>query len=1148
MRVYIRPQIVLSGVAAKCRKFWLIAAATLAPSFLVVSEPALAQACGPLVNGSVTCTSGPNPYPGGISYTTPNPPPNTNLSVTLQSDVNVVFQNPGTAVLVHNIAGGSAVLTANGATIDNTASPNSTDQIGLSAIAENGAGDAIVAATGKIDVRAIAGGNGIVAAVNGSGALASVIYDGPGVSSSGGVSTAIQATNRAANGNAVIDAAGNMSGFVPAGFQQFSGLFANAEGNGDASVRYRRGTIDVQGNFANGIFAFAGGSATIITDPGTTIIVSGTNPGDSSPTQPVKPGIDAESGAGTAAGGQTVTVTAASTIMAFGTVAPDSNKFNNPVAIRALSFLDAPISVTYTGPGMTTVGGGGIGILALSGSGNINVNSSGPITANGIGAFGILADSGMVLNMAIGALPGVGGPIAVMATAPISTQGVEAPGIWANSTTGAVRVDATNVSALGQFSMGIKATGGGPVVVNIPTGGSVMGGWQVDVTGVGPTLGLPAAGIVLGSTGSTAILTNNGSIGALSDRAVFGDPSIINNGTMTGFVQLTGINDYTNNGTFNFRHFADTNGDGVRDTLRVAVSDLGSGPSTFTNNGRLALLGGPGATTLDGTGQYLPFGLAVNSMALGGPVQGQILGATTFTNSGVIDLQANPVAGDVLVISGGHAPGTSGGGTFISNGGSLLIDTVLNQGGAASHSDILVVDGTQVGAAGATLMSVHNAGGAGAETVGNGIPVVQVLDPSRSAGGAFALVGEVRGGAFDYRLFQSGLNGSDPGDWFLRSSFVNGPGGPEEPIGPSPPPPVLPPGVFPIIGPELATYGVVQPIARQMGLTTLGTLHERVGDAAADAACLSAAAIGSSATFDGAAITKAPPVPDGGCRPTVWGRLFGQQIDNHYQAFADPRASGQVAGIQTGVDVWRGSFIPGHSDTAGLYFAYGNGKVGVDGLVTNPAATAYILQHTGSVNLNAYSLGGYWTHYGPTGWYIDAVLQGSFYNGNATTPFANLPTNGTGFTSSLEAGYPILLPWFGPRFVLEPEGQIIWQHVSFQDANDGLGPVGLGTTSGASGRLGLRGKWTISDPAGRVWQPYLLANVWRDWGANATTMFGPDPVPLLERATRLEFAAGFSAKLLPGLSLYAQAGYQFATSSEQRRDGVKGDFGVRYSW
>ena len=45
-----------------------------------------------------------------------------------------------------------------------------------------------------------------------------------------------------------------------------------------------------------------------------------------------------------------------------------------------------------------------------------------------------------------------------------------------------------------------------------------------------------------------------------------------------------------------------------------------------------------------------------------------------------------------------------------------------------------------------------------------------------------------------------------------------------------PPPDPLPPGVYPIIGPRLATDGVVQPIARQIGLTMLGTLHERIGD------------------------------------------------------------------------------------------------------------------------------------------------------------------------------------------------------------------------------------------------------------------------------------------------------------------------------
>src|SRR4029077_9127226 len=110
-------------------------------------------------------------------------------------------------------------------------------------------------------------------------------------------------------------------------------------------------------------------------------------------------------------------------------------------------------------------------------------------------------------------------------------------------------------------------------------------------------------------------LINDGNIGALSDRAVAGDPVVINNGTITGFVQFTGGgNSIENNGVFNLRHFADTTGTG-RDTLRVAIADLGDRPNnSFTNNGTLALPQVTGATTLDSTGQYLPLGNPNNAM------------------------------------------------------------------------------------------------------------------------------------------------------------------------------------------------------------------------------------------------------------------------------------------------------------------------------------------------------------------------------------------------------------------------------------------------------------------------------------------------------------------------------------------------------
>ncbi|AIP33886.1 outer membrane autotransporter barrel domain protein [Paraburkholderia xenovorans LB400] len=390
---------------------------------------------------------------------------------------------------------------------------------------------------------------------------------------------------------------------------------------------------------------------------------------------------------------------------------------------------------------------------------------------------------------------------------------------------------------------------------------------------------------------------------------------------------------------------------------------------------------------------------------------------------------------------------------------------------------------------------------------------------------------------------QPGTPSSPPGQPGAPSSP---PGQPETPSSPGQPggqttldvsrpfpadPPASPlqPGVtYPVIGPELATYGVVQPVARQMGFTMLGTLHERIGD---------------TLTADNAG-------PDSeGWGHSGWARFFGQQIDNRYQAFASPRATGQLLGVQAGVDVWRGSLMPGHRDVAGVYFAYGNSNLDVDGLVTNATATAYLLGRTGKLNLDAYSGGAYWTHYGPGGWYLDLVLQGTSYQGEATTQSARLPTTGDGFVTSLEAGYPVPLP-LGPRFVLEPQIQVLWQRVSFDQENDGLGPVDLGSTTGTTGRLGLRGQWTIDGDHGQVWQPYGRVNLWHDWGGRATTLFGVDQVPLRDAATRLEFAAGVTAKATLRLSLYAQAGYQFAVGAGEnsRRQGVQGNLGLRYTW
>jgi len=1127
---YLRRLVVLSGVTAKCRKFWLVAA--LVPLSLGLSEPALAQTCGPLdAFGSVTCTTGGNPYAGGINYGNTGVP----TTVTLEQGVQV-FVTPGNGVnQAVAVSTGTAAGTGNPATLiaNNVAVTldGTPGQLVSALFLHPIQGSATITASGNINVAGTLNTLAIQAAPFSSvaGAVATVNWTGDINATGGSNSALIQAcVNNAcgfgssADGNANINATGNLTGnFGPSGF----GLQAVAAGNGAATVNYNGGTINLTaGSFSNGIFA-SGGSATITTLLGTSIIVSSTASGAS--------GVEAFADPGA------TLANVASKIQTTGPAIPPVNDFRfQPAGIRLQSNL-GPASVNYTGPGITVQGGGGLGIAAVSGSsgagvasGSVTVNASGPIniTADSSDAVGILADSGTLRNTVRGLAPTL--------------------------TTGLVQVTASNVSTPGQFGTAISANGGsGGVTVN--TSGSIMGGWQATAftipgtpllpgrppTSVTPlgnissVSGLPAAGVFLSANGvGNAILTNNGSIGALSDLAIVGNSQVINNGTITGFVKFTGDNNnIDNNGLFNLRHFADTtgavdaSGNGVRDTLRVAVADLG--PGTFTNNGTLALPAVTGDTTLDSTGQYLPLGNPNNAMALGGPLQGQLLGVTTFTNSGTIDLQANPAAGDVLLITGGHTPGLNGGGTYISNGGFLKLDTVLNQGDVATRSDTLVIDGTSVGGLGPTNMIIRNAVvGVEALTIKDGILVVQVIDPTRSDPRAFSLSGgKITAGAFDYFLFHGGVTQGSQGNWYLRNELVAPPvtpPGPGEPAIPvptpapgTPPLPTIIPGEAPIplYDPEVPLKSVVPSLARTLGLVTLGTFNERQGDQL---------------------LVRGDP----NTRVGVWGRVFGQGTREHFAEGARPDFDGTFAGFQAGADLLRLESLSGHRDHIGFYVgqARASGAVhgSVDGFEGAPA---------GHADLDATSFGGYWTHLGPSNWYIDAVLQGTYFqtSANSIRGFAN-NFSGRGFAASIEGGYPIplLVSWL----TFEPQIQGIWQRTSFDDSlGEGFSTITYDRSNVFTGRVGALLRGTFGGP-GAVWQPYLKGNVW--WGSNGfdTVTFDADPIQTRRNGnTTLEGGGGVTGKLASNVSVYGDASYLTSVSGESRIT-LKGNVGMRVTW
>jgi outer membrane autotransporter protein len=128
---------------------------------------------------------------------------------------------------------------------------------------------------------------------------------------------------------------------------------------------------------------------------------------------------------------------------------------------------------------------------------------------------------------------------------------------------------------------------------------------------------------------------------------------------------------------------------------------------------------------------------------------------------------------------------------------------------------------------------------------------------------------------------------------------------------------------------------------------------------------------------------------------------------------------------------------------------------------------------------------------------------------------------------------------------------LLWQKVSFRDRNDGLGDVALGDTTGLSGRIGLWTKWTVATAGGPVWQPYLRANLWRNWGADANTVFsGTDVAPLESAATMVELGGGLTTRINANVSVYANADYEFVVGATDgnRQNGVRGTFGARYTW
>ena len=719
------------------------------------------------------------------------------------------------------------------------------------------------------------------------------------------------------------------------------------------------------------------------------------------------------------------------------------------------------------------VSGGVDGVEAFNnGTGQLSITTAGSVTgATGVGV-GALHYGDAEMTIATGDVSGAtfgvyaenNGAGFLSITTAGAVSGGSADGIYATNSAAStdVRVDAQGAVTGGRDGIRVRHDGTG--TAQLVVGGSVLGG-----TGSGID--------VESTTGETVIeIGAGGRVGALSDQAIrAGDTgaTITNDGTIVGVFTLGGGNDSMTNTaatSVDLRAFADTDGDGIRDTKNIAVASFGGGADSFTNaaGGFVRLLTvedqdgftaatdddtAPVAFNTTGVVGYTPAGVADLSIETAGIERAHLVGLESFTNAGAITMQdamtggLGPVAGDVLVITGSETAGVSGGGVFVSDGGSLYLDTVLNDG-VVDTTDVLVVDSTAV-AGGATAVFIANAGGLGASTdvndnqvddEGEGILVVEVLEPGASASDAFTLGAPVIGGTYRYQLMQ----GSTGGDWYLVSRLAS----------------------------SLAVYEALPQAL--FTLNRMGSLRDRIGNRvwAADVAGQESEGTqavrrraGSDVRSELSGSPSTPEVRTG----MVWGRLDGQ-IRRGVEA--------DVSGFGVGYDVDRWRLQVG-MDLLALERSGGDLVVGLTGQLSEADLDLGSEIGGGTVEATQYGFGTAVTWYGHGGLYVDGQLQLGLFQVDLETDEAGRlrsDNDGVGYGLSVEVGKRFAL---NRGWSLTPQGQLSYGSVDVERFTDAFGAdVSMSGADSLTGRLGLAADYerSVADE-GRQWRVYTIANL-----------------------------------------------------------------------
>jgi len=605
---------------------------------------------------------------------------------------------------------------------------------------------------------------------------------------------------------------------------------------------------------------------------------------------------------------------------------------------------------------------------------------------------------------------------------------------------------------------------------------------------------------------AVSITANNGTIDTQGFNSTIAQ-NITGAGSLTklgsGVLTLNGANSYAGGTNVNVGTVI------VGDGTSASAALSGGGPVAVASG---ATLGGYGSVTGNVTNNgTIAAANALTGLASGATGNFQING--NLTNAGLVQLGGSGV-GNTLTVAG----------NYVGQNATIALNTYLAGDGAAS--DKLIVSGGT--ASGTSTLKVTNVGGPGAQTIADGIQVVQATNGATTGASAFTLSGgTVNAGAFSYYLVKGGAAAGSGDNWYLRNTVAAAP----TTNSPTSPPVVAAVGTpaaiaeaiaeaapggnpLPVYRESVPLYAEAPAVARQLSLLQIDTFHDRQGEQGL--------------------------LTENGSLPAAWARAWGGNTKLSQKGDVNPSFDGTVWGMQVGQDLYADTQSNGYRNHYGVLLGFSRAVGDVNGF-----ALAHQGLGVGSLQVNSYDLGGYWTHVAPSGWYTDAILMGSALTvRTSANDGVRGSANGNALSGSVEAGLPIPL---AQNLTLEPQAQLVWQWTSLNSFNDGASDVSWNHGNTFLGRVGARLQWSF-DANGVNWKPYLRLNVLRSFGADDKTTFsGSTTIGSQIGQTAGQIGAGLVAQVTKRASAYATINYLTNLGGEHQRT-LMGNAGVRWAW